>query len=337
MKLKNYLKDLIYIPILGLIILSILVLFMSALKINKSVIILTILMFTIFIVAILLVGYFRKKNFYNTLLSNIEELDKSYLVEETIETPNFYEGKLMLEALYRIDKSFIESINELKEHNKDFKNYIEMWIHEVKLPISALILFAHNNKIKNKNVISEINKIDELVEQILFYARSETANDDYLIKKTSLKKVINNVALKNKDLLLENNIEFIVENASTTVLTDAKWLEFILNQIISNSIKYHKEDNPLIKISINTEPETTKLIILDNGIGIPPEDLPKVFNKSFTGSNGRNGAKSSGMGLFIVKNLCDKLGLTLTVESKKDEFTKVTITFFKNSIFDCLE
>ncbi len=337
MKLKNYLKDLIYIPIIGLILLTVLVLFMSALKINKLVIILTIIMFSIFIITILLIGYFRKRNFYNTLLSNIEELDKSYLVEETLKTPNFYEGKLVLEALYRIDKSFIESINDLKEHNKDFKNYIEMWIHEVKLPISALILFAHNNKIKNKNVITEINKIDELVEQILFYARSETANDDYLIKKTSLKKVINTVALKNKDLLLENNIEFIVEDASATVLTDAKWLEFILNQIINNSIKYHKNNNPFIKISVNTEPETTKLVILDNGIGIPSEDLPKVFNKSFTGSNGRTGAKSTGMGLFIVKNLCEKLGLNLSIQSKKNEFTEVTITFYKNSIFDCLK
>ncbi len=337
MKLKNYLKDLIYIPTLGLILLTVLVLFMSALKINKLVIILTIIMFSIFIITILLIGYFRKRNFYNTLLANIEELDKSYLVEETLETPNFYEGKLIMDALYRIDKSFIESINELKEHNKDFKNYIEMWIHEVKIPISALILFAHNNKIKNKNVITEINKIDELVEQILFYARSETANDDYLIKKTSLKKVINNVALKNKDLLLENNIEFIVEDVNTTVLTDAKWLEFILNQIINNSIKYHKSDNPFIKISVSTEPETTKLRVLDNGIGIPSEDLPKVFNKSFTGSNGRNGTKSTGMGLFIVKNLCEKLGLNLTLESKQNEFTEITITFYKNSIFDCLK
>jgi len=255
-----------------------------------------------------------------------------------LEKPNFYEGELLYQALYEINKSMCENVKKYERQTSDFKEYIEMWIHEVKIPISSLILMAHNNKDKiDKKVLEQISRIENDVEQVLYYARSENAEKDYLIKETSLSKVIASVALKNKDDLLEQKIDLIVENENSMVYTDSKWLEFILNQIISNSIKYKKEKNSYIKITIKEEKEKTKLIILDNGIGIPASDIPKVFDKSFTGYNGRIRTKSTGMGLFIVKNLCDKLGHKIEISSQINEYTKIEIIFYKNNYYDVIK
>ena len=136
--------------------------------------------------------------------------------------------------------------------------------------------------------------------------------------------------------ILENNIDFQVENADADVCTDSKWLEFILNQIISNSIKYRDEkktDGSVIKIYVVKNDKSTVLNIYDNGIGIPAADLPRVFDKSFTGENGHAYSKATGMGMYIVKNLCEKLGHKITIESVKGEYTLVSIEFFKNDFY----
>ena len=139
-----------------------------------------------------------------------------------------------------------------------------------------------------------------------------------------------------EDVLTKNNIDFQVENADADVCTDSKWLEFILNQIISNSIKYRDEkktDGSVIKIYVVKNDKSTVLNIYDNGIGIPAADLPRVFDKSFTGENGHAYSKATGMGIYIVKNLCEKLGHKITIESVKGEYTLVSIEFFKNDFY----
>lgn len=155
-----------------------------------------------------------------------------------------------------------------------------------------------------------------------------------MIKETNLKKIINNVAMKNKNDLLENNISFIVEAQNEMVLTDSKWLEFIINQIVSNSIKYTRSDvDKVIKLKVEELPKQIDLHIYDNGIGIPAKDLKRVFEKTFTGENGRNRSKSTGMGLYIVKKLCDKLGHKIIVKSVQNEYTDVIISFSKNDFY----
>lgn len=338
MKLNHYLRDKGYAIILFFFSYCLIFLILSAFKINKEIIVAISLVFVLCFLLLLFIDYFRKKTFYEKLLIHIEKLDKSYLVLEMLEKPNFYEGELLYQALYEINKSMCENVKKYERQTNDFKEYIEMWIHEVKIPISSLILMAHNNKDKiDKKVLEQISRIENDVEQVLYYARSENAEKDYLIKETSLSKVIASVALKNKNDLLEQKIDLIVENENSMVYTDSKWLEFILNQIISNSIKYKKEKNSYIKITIKEEKEKTKLIILDNGIGIPASDIPKVFDKSFTGYNGRIRTKSTGMGLFIVKNLCDKLGHKIEISSQINEYTKIEIIFYKNNYYDVIK
>lgn len=339
MKLTAYLKDKFYLLILFLVTISLNLLLSFAFKAAKPLVYSTTIILTVIFSLSLLIDYFRKKSFYNKLLVNIDYLDKAYLVLETLEEPNFYEGKLLTKALYEINKSMNENIHLFEEQVTTFKEFVEMWIHEVKIPISSLILMAHNHPHEfTKKQLEQLRRISDYVDQVLYYVRSENAEKDYLINEVNLDKVITSVALKNKDDFLENNIDFIVNNSNVKVLTDSKWLEFILNQIINNAIKYQqKTKDSYIKIDVDQQNEKTILTIEDNGIGIPKADINRVFEKSFTGQNGRKSAKSTGIGLYLTKNLCRKLGHTISIESKEGLYTKVIITFSKNSFYDVVK
>ncbi len=336
MNFKEYIKDKLFTIITIIMSYFIILLMFFAFKINTSLIIATTCIIFVSTFAILLMEFFKKRTFYTNIISNTEKLDKAYLVLETIEKPDFYDGKLLYQILYEINKSMNENLKIFELQMVDFKEYIEMWIHEIKIPISSLILIAHNNKSKfDKKTMEQLHRIEDYIEQVLYYVRSENAEKDYLINKVSLNKIINNVALKNKDDLLENKINLIVENITTEVYTDSKWLEFIINQIINNSIKYKRNiKNSYIKITTKEDKEQTQIIIQDNGIGIPESDIPKVFEKTFTGNNGRIKAKSTGMGLFIAKNLCKKLGHKILIESKEQKYTKVKIIIAKNNFYE---
>ena len=339
MKIKKYLKDkLFYIGIILFSYILILLLFF-AFKVNKQLIISVSVIIFFATIVTLLIDFFRKKEFYTNLLENIKVLDKAYLVLETLKKPEFYEGQLLYEALYEIDKSMNENVRKMQESLLDFKEYIEMWIHEVKIPLATISLMSNNQKRGfDKRAKMQLKKLEDYVDQVLYYARSENAEKDYLIKQTNLTKVIKNVGLKNMDDLLEHKIDYIVQNANVKVLTDSKWLEFILEQIINNSIKYKKNiKSSYIKITTIDDDLKTVLIIEDNGIGIKQADLKQVFDKSFTGENGRDVTKSTGMGLFIAKKMCEKLGHKIDIESIYNEFTKVYITFAKNKFYDVLK
>ena len=339
MKLSRYLKDKLYFIILFITFLSLIILLLVGFKVSLELIIVIISLLVIFAILVLIIEYLEKRNFYNEFINIVDKLDKKYLVIEMLNSPNFQEGEILYNELYEINKSMLENIKNYEISMNDFKDYIEMWIHEVKIPLSSLILMIHNNKNNiSSKMVNQVNRLDNYVDQVLFYVRAENAEKDYLIKKTELNKVINKIALKNKDYILENNICFSVLDCEKKVLTDSKWLEFIIDQIINNSIKYKRDiASSFIKIYTEENNEEIRLIIYDNGIGIDAKDLPRVFDKTYTGTNGRLKSKSTGMGLYIAKNLCEKLGHKIAIESKVNEYTKVIITFNKESIYDVLD
>lgn len=328
MKISRYLKDklnsiLVFI-LFYIIILVLLIIFKTKRELNIFILFLLLIMGII----LLLLDFFRKRNFYNKLIENISDLDQKYLILEFMNEPDFYEGKILYELLYEINKSYIEKMNEYKKNVNSFKEYVEMWIHEVKLPISTMVLLNHNHKL-DKRMNNQLNKIDNYIDQILYYVRSENAEKDCIIRETSIKKIINNVLLKNKDDIIENNIELEVEIKDEKILTDGKWMEFILNQIINNSIKY-RQSNPIIKIKY----KNNLLEIYDNGIGIKESDKKRVFDKMFTGENGKENIKSTGMGLYIAKEMCSKLGHEIMIESEENKYTCVKITFKQNDYYN---
>ena len=331
MKLSTYLKDKLYAFLIFDIYIIILILFLIALKLTSSIIIF-ITVFTVVIFSlILLYDYFRKRKFYNELLDKLNTLDKKYLLIEMLLEPNFLEGKILYDVLDEVNKNEHDLISKLKKRQDDFKEYIELWIHEVKLPLASLTLMNR----KDKSTLRVLKELEDYVEQILYYVRCENANNDYLIKEWDLDTIIKNVALRNKDDLLALNIDFKVDNCNLKVLTDSKWLEFIINQIVSNSIKYKKEKDALIEIIGKDYKDYVTITIYDNGKGISKSDLPRVFNKTFTGTNGRStSSKSTGMGLYLCRELCNKLGHKIEIDSKKDEYTKVTITIYKKDFYN---
>ena len=332
MKLSKYLKTNYLIILLFIVIIAIIDLMLISFKTNSQAVIGVSVTAIVGFILFIIYDFCRRKKFYDKFLNDLDLLDQKYLITEMLEKPNFYEGQILYDAIYEIDKSMAEKIKEYSLSIADFKEYIEMWIHEVKLPLASLNLIVHNHKeLSDKKITEQLKRLDDDIEQVLYYVRSENAEKDYLIKETELNKVISNVAMKNKDILLENNINFEVDVENKKVLTDSKWLEFIVNQIVSNSIKYIRNNvEHLIKI---TSEENNKCIILkiyDNGIGISKSDVPKVFDKTFTGSNGRKIETSTGMGLYIAKQLCNKLGHKITIDSKENEYTVVSILFNKD-------
>ena len=289
----------------------------------------------IFVVALaILIEYKKKKDYYNELIKNMEDLKEKYLISEIVKTPNFVEGRILKEILQDTGKSMLENVNYYKNIQEDYKEYIELWIHEVKIPIAASKLIIENNKNEiTKSIDEELDKVENYTEQALFYARSNAVEKDYIINKTSLKEVVNGAILKNKTTLINEKVSIELANLKDEeIYTDSKWTIFIINQIIQNAIKYSKKDDRKIEISSKEKNDKVILYIKDNGIGIKKGEITKVFERGFTGENGRIiGQKSTGIGLYLCKKLCDRLGLGIELNSKKDVGTEVRIIFPKNS------
>ena len=289
----------------------------------------------VFVMALaILIEYKKKKDYYNELIKNMEELKEKYLISEIIKTPNFIEGKILKDILQDTGKSMLENVNYYKNIQEDYKEYIELWIHEVKIPIAASKMIIENNKNEvTKSIDEELDKVENYTEQALFYARSNAVEKDYIINKTNLKEIVNGAILKNKTTLLNEKVSIELSNLKDEeVYTDSKWAVFIINQIIQNAIKYSKKENKKIEISSQEKNDKVILYIKDNGIGIKKGEITRVFERGFTGENGRIiGQKSTGIGLYLCKKLCDRLGLGIELNSEKDKGTEVRIIFPKSS------
>lgn len=334
MRFRDYIKEkmvLIIGTILALVSVEILLL-----AYNISILIRVYCAFIIvFVMALaILIEYKKKKDYYNELIKNMEELKEKYLISEIIKTPNFIEGKILKDILQDTGKSMLENVNYYKNIQEDYKEYIELWIHEVKIPIAASKMIIENNKNEvTKSIDEELDKVENYTEQALFYARSNAVEKDYIINKTNLKEIVNGAILKNKTTLLNEKVSIELSNLKDEeVYTDSRWAVFIINQIIQNAIKYSKKENKKIEISSQEKNDKVILYIKDNGIGIKKGEITRVFERGFTGENGRIiGQKSTGIGLYLCKKLCDRLGLGIELNSEKDKGTEVRIIFPKSS------
>lgn len=270
------------------------------------------------------IEYFCLKRKVQKIINQVDALQEKYLITELLKKPKNLENQAYYYALLKATKAMNDKISELESSKKEYEEYIESFVHEIKTPLAAMLLTIDNQK--NKDLKPEIDKIDELTEQILYYARSQNPEKDYFIKKVHLEDIIHSLILKNQFYLLQNKIQVHVYNVKTEVYTDEKWLSFILSQILSNAIKYKKNEHSQIKIYTTKNEKNLNLIIEDNGIGIKESELPRVFEKGFTGSN-RTKKYATGMGLYLAKKLSESLNIHLKIESKYQEFTKVILEF----------
>ena len=272
--------------------------------------------------------YGRKKEFYEELREKVRDLDKAYLLPEILSEPEFLEGRLACQAMKEMGRSMAERVSSYEQKQKEYKEYIELWVHEIKLPIATGKLLVENNRqFYDESMIEELDKIDAYAEQALFYARSSYVEKDYVLKKISLRKVTSEVLKKNRKLLLEEKISIQCHDLDVEVFSDSKWLAFILQQILSNSIKYMGEGERTLEWYAEKEREQVKLYLRDTGIGISAGDLPRIWDKGFTGENGRIGKKSTGIGLYLCKKLCEKMGHRIEIVSARGRGCMVIIRF----------
>ena len=228
-------------------------------------------------------------------------------------------------------KSMLEQISEVKRERLEYKEYIEQWIHEIKTPITAMKLLCENHRTDwTKELLLELEKTNRFTEQALYYARSEHTEKDYSVREIALAQVVHQAIADNKYLLRKNGVRLEVEEIQDTVYSDEKWVRFILNQLISNAVKY-RAGQPSLRFSTCRQQDQVVLMVEDNGIGISPADLPRVFEKGFTGQNGRKVQQSTGIGLYLCKRLCEKLGIGITAESS-EHGTAISLTFHINCL-----
>lgn len=236
---------------------------------------------------------------------------------------------------YTADKRNIES--DFTEN----KEFMTAWAHEIKTPIttSKLLIDSSKNSVSKDFTLSlkeEIDRIDDYVEKVLYYSRSDNFSKDYVITEVNLKKVINESIKKHSIIFIRKHIQLMNEaSQNICVDTDKKWLLFIIDQLLSNSLKYTNTQGK-ITIRITEKGEEKILIIEDAGIGIKSEDISRLFTKAFTGFNGRNeNTKATGFGLYLSQKLAKKLGHYITIESEYGCGTKACIHFPKwNDYYD---
>lgn len=330
MNLFEFLKEKI-MYIISQVFISIFIIFLfKMLKIDDFASIIIVTLIIIMTTLSLLLEYYKKRNYYNNVYKALEQMDKKYYISQVIENADFVDGKILKDIINQTTRSMNNEIARYKIIQEEYQEYIETWIHEIKIPISCIQLICENNKTEiNKNINEETEKIESYVEQALYYAKSTNMEIDYKIRNINLKSIVQEVIKKYSMPLIENKTEIELKNLDYEVYADSKWMNFILGQVISNSIKYKKEK---LTISIFAKENNNQIIlyIKDNGIGICEKDLPRVLEKGFTGENGRKFAKSTGIGLYLCKTLCEKMYLGFSVDSKVNEFTIVKIIFPKD-------
>ena len=328
---KLYLKN--HLPVILLNLLSILALSLFLLATGNTIqMVLFILADWLLVLALhLTAGYIYQKKRLEKLLEMARQLKERYLLPEVMPAPDQAEEQVYYQLLKMAGKSMLERISEVERERGEYRAYIEQWVHEVKTPITALKLLCENNRSPfSRDVLVELENINRCAEQALYYARSEHTEKDYSIREMNLADVVHGAIADNKYLLRQCDMAITVDNLELVVYADDKWVRFILNQIISNAVKYHSPQQPTLHIFAERLGDQVLLSIADNGIGIPESDLPRIFEKGFTGQNGRTIRSSTGIGLYLCKRLGDKLGIGLSASSAGSGGTTITLSFHIN-------
>lgn len=271
----------------------------------------------------------RNKKIHNALLILQMSFKRAIISQIFCQSRQTLRTKPTIMQLKKACKAMNDKISQIEKEKQEYEEYVESFAHEIKIPIGALSLTFDNTK--NYALKKETDKLYRLTEQMLYYARSESTEKDYFVKKLNLEEVIHNVILKFRHDLIDHKVIIETHAIDQIVYTDEKWLTFILSQIIQNSIKYFdKQEN---KLTITGQDNDTNIIlsIKDNGCGISSSDLSRVFEKGFTGSD-RSKSNSTGVGLYLARKLSFRLGLKLDIASEEKEYTILQITFPKGTV-----
>lgn len=293
----------------------------------------------------LLVGYVPRSEFWNLLVASalVPHEASPLAVADLVDEPRFLEGQLAWEVMDALAQDYRARVDVIRAEGADYRDFVEAWVHEVKTPIAAARLVCDNNPGQASSTVSrELGRIDGYVEQALYYARSGSLDRDYVIRRVEVSALVHGAVRAHARSLIDQQVSVRTDGLDMMVFADVKWVAFVLGQLIENAAKYRAprewgRDEALlcfaaVRYDEGLANERVVLKVTDNGRGIPASDLPRVFDKGFVGENGRltTLGKSTGIGLFLVKRLCDKMGLSVGMESVEGSWTRVSITFPTN-------
>lgn len=265
----------------------------------------------------------------NTAINKGEKIDSS------LPDNNYYFEVKLIKDIVRLKNDEMKAgIKEVKSALDEVNDYITKWVHEVKIPLSVCELIA--DKIEeteeSDQLILEIDRIRFLINQVLYTSRASSYSEDLQISEINIDKVVKEAVKRNTAFFISKNISLKLGNIKYSVLSDEKWITYIIDQLINNACKYVPEGGSgEIEIYAEEEEKAVKLYVKDNGIGIKKKDIGRIFDRGFTGENGRSLSKSTGMGLYLSKKIANKLSHAIFVESEEDIGTKFTICFYKLS------
>ncbi len=305
-------------------------LFLPAVGAQRDAAVLLVLALTLLFAAVQTAGYLRCRGRLEELASILEGLDRKYLFAECLPPPRNSAERRLFALLRRSGKSMIETVSEAQSAQREYREYVERWIHEIKTPITAAGLISRNAEPETRRKLTrELAQIEAHVERALFYARAESPEKDFMIRQTTLADLTTQAIGRHRALLTQCGVRVETENLEQTVYTDEKWAVFILGQLLQNAARY-RNAAPAISISARSSGKQIRLSVRDNGTGIPAHELPRVFERGFTGSNGRargTAGSSTGMGLYLCRKLADHLEIDLRIASEEGHGTTVTLTF----------
>ncbi|MBC8063132.1 MAG: sensor histidine kinase [Clostridiaceae bacterium] len=284
-----------------------------------------------FLIAVLSIiyGLYGYRNWLSRYKPLRQSLDSNEDINVTMpDDESFY--TLMLKDVIEYKNSEADlQILELKKSIAELNDYITKWVHEIKIPVSVceLILEAIEDNVLVNELQTEIERIKFLTNQVLYISRASSYCEDLCIRDIEIDKVVRNSIKRNSTLLISKNIEISISNLHFTILSDEKWISYSIDQLLHNSYKYLKQDGTIEIGAFLDDNNNVKLSISDNGVGILPKDISRIFDKSFTGNSKFNLSKSTGMGLYITKKMLDKLGHKIEVKSEPNVSTEFIITF----------
>ena len=327
MTLREFLSDRLFRVITQLLCFTMAALFLRATGTQSGVLAILAAVFLLAFCAVQLSDFLSQRARLWELESILDSLDRKYLFTECAPPPkNLYERRLF-DLTRQAGRDMTGAVSDAEASQREYRDYVEQWVHEIKAPITAARLTCRDlDGETRRKLTAELAQIEAHVERALFYARAENPEQDCLFRQADLGKIAAQAIENHRSLLIQNGVRVETEGLDCKIYTDEKWAVFILGQLFQNAARYRGPE-PVITLSAKPLGRQTQLIVHDNGIGIPAHELPRVFDRGFTGSNGRACGGSTGMGLYLCRKLASFLDLELRIVSQEGAGTTVILTF----------
>ncbi len=327
MTLREFLSDRLFRVITQLLCFTMAALFLRATGTQSGVLAILAAVFLLAFCAVQLSDFLSQRARLRELKSILDSLDRKYLFTECAPPPkNLYERRLF-DLTRQAGRDMTGAVSDAEASQREYRDYVEQWVHEIKAPITAARLTCRDlDGETRRKLTAELAQIEAHVERALFYARAENPEQDCLFRQADLGKIAAQAIENHRSLLIQNGVRVETEGLDCKIYTDEKWAVFILGQLFQNAARYRGPE-PVITLSAKPLGRQTQLIVHDNGIGIPAHELSRVFERGFTGSNGRACGGSTGMGLYLCRKLASFLDLELRIVSQEGAGTTVILTF----------